>query len=93
MQRYWKRSSRDRGHARVRGRSKGPDESLKILFSHQLELTDRGEEGQWGQRATNALSTVTSDWAIDLREECTLGHLNGENVSIAQAPLFPPFFL
>lgn len=76
----------------MRGRSKGPDESLKLLFGHKLELTDRGEEGQWGERGANALSTVTSDWGIDLREGWTLGHLNGENVSVDQAPLFSHFF-
>lgn len=65
LQCYWKHSSRDRGHRRVRGRSKGPDESLELLFAHKLELADRGEEGQWGQRGTNASSTVTSDWGID----------------------------
>lgn len=48
MQRYWKHSGRDGGQRRVRGRSKGPDESLKPLFAHKLELTDRGEEGQSG---------------------------------------------
>lgn len=77
----------------MRGRSKGSDESLKPLFAQKAELTDRGEEGQWGERGTNALSTVTSEWDINLREGCTLGHLNGENVSVAQAPLFSYFFL
>lgn len=46
---YLKHSGRDRGRRTARVRSKGPCESLKLLFVPKLELTDGGKEGQGGK--------------------------------------------
>lgn len=84
---YLKHSGRDRGRRTARGRSKGPGESLKLVFAPKVELTDRGKEEQRGERETNAMSAATSDWGIDLRERYPPGLSNCKNVSISQAPL------